>query len=107
MALLGPRLQECNFLANVIRISISGPSENSCYIRFFFKKMLVFLRATTFFGLMAALKINYKLDWKSFIDSPKSSLKAVLLPYWQRVTFSSVGHAVNIWKKKTKTLNSF
>lgn len=99
MALLGPRLQECNFLANVIRISVSWQMLFEFLFRdrlkilvtfgFFLKKMLVFLRATTFFGLMAALKINYILDWKSFIDSPKSSLKAVLLPYWQRVTFSS------------------
>lgn len=98
MALLGPRLQERNFMANVIRISVSWQMLFEFLFRdrlkilvtfVFLKKMLVFLRATTFFGLMAALKINYILDWKSFIDSPKSSLKAVLLPYWQRVTFSS------------------
>ena len=48
-------------------------------------------------GLMAALKINYKpVDWRLFIDSSKTSLKAVLLHNGNVLPSIPVGHAVHM-----------
>lgn len=93
--LLGSRLQQWNLLAEDVTISVYRNRQKPL-ITFFFKEGDL-SACHNISGLMAALKINYKPEqWRLFIDSSKTSLKAVLLNNGNVLPSIPVGHAVHM-----------
>jgi hypothetical protein len=76
--LLASRLQQWNCLDQTVNAS-AFRDRHTPFLQFFnSENNLVF--CSNIDGLMAAMKIDYKMDeWRLFIDSSKLSLKAVLL----------------------------
>ena len=76
--LLGSRLQQWNLLESDVRISLFRDRQKELVQFFLMEGDLVYCHDID--GLMAALRITYDPNgWRLFIDSSKTSLKAVLL----------------------------
>ena len=93
--LLGPRLQQWNLLESDVRISLFRRHQKDLVQFFLMEGDLVYCNNTD--GLMQALMITHDPDeWRLFIDSPKTNLKAVLLHNENVLPSIPVGHAVQM-----------
>ncbi|XP_065444006.1 uncharacterized protein LOC101953070 isoform X3 [Chrysemys picta bellii] len=93
--LLGSRLQQWNLLAGDVRVSMFCDRQKDLVPFFFMEGDLVACNSID--GVMAALNIVHDPDeWRLFIDSSKTSLKAVLLHNGNVLPSVPVGHAVHM-----------
>ena len=93
--LLGSRLQQWNLLADGVRIFKYHDRQQQLESFYFLDGNLV-VRPKVH-ELMAALKITYdSSEWRLFIDSSKTSLKAVLLHNGNTMPSIPVGYAVHV-----------
>ena len=93
--LLGSRLQQWNLLAGDVRVSMFRDRQKDLVPFFFMEGDLV--ACNNIDGVMAALNIVHDPDeWRLFIDSSKTSLKAVLLHNGNVLPSIPVGHAVHM-----------
>ena len=93
--LLGSRLQQWNLLESDVRISLFRDHQIELVQFFLMEGDLVYCHDID--GLMAALRITYDPNgWRLFIDSSKTSLKAVLLHNGNVLLSIPVGHAVHM-----------
>jgi len=93
--LLGSRLQQWNLLAGDVRVSMFRDRQKDLVPFFFMEGDLV--ACNNIDGVMAALNIVHDPDeWRLFIDSSKTSLKAVLLHNGSVLPSIQVGHAVHM-----------
>lgn len=96
--ILGSRLQQWNLLHPQTRISVYR--QRDAEFLDFFEEESDLVYCTNVEGLMSKLGYNYSPDqWRLFIDSSKSSLKAVLLHIGNDL--SSVPAAYGIHVKET------
>jgi UDP-N-acetylglucosamine transferase subunit ALG13 len=92
--LLASRLQQWNLLNDNVKVSAFRSHQKR--LAQFFKKAGNLVASNDVDGLMTALNINHKPEeWRLFIDSSKSSLKAVLLHNGNVLPSIQVGYAVN------------
>ena len=93
--LLGSRLQQWNLLADGVRISKYRDRQQQLESFYFVDgNLIVCLKVHE---LMAVLKITYDSpEWRLFIDSSKTSLKAVLLHNRNTMPSIPVGYGVHI-----------
>ena len=93
--LLGSRLQHLNLLESDARISLFCDSQKDLIQFFLMEGDLVYCNDID--GLMATLRITHDPDeWRLFIDSFKTILKAVLLHNGNDLPSIPVGHAVHM-----------
>ena len=93
--LLGSRLQQWNLLADGVRISKYRDRQQQLEPFYFLDGN--FVVCPKVHELMAALKITYdSSEWRLFIDSSKTSLKAVLLHNGNTMPSIPVGYAVHV-----------
>ena len=93
--LLGSRLQQWNLLADGVRISKYRDRQQQLESSYFVDGNLVVCPKVH--ELMAALKITYdSSEWRLFIDSSKTSLKAILLHNGNTMPSIPVSYAVHI-----------
>ena len=91
--ILGSRLQEWNLLSDATRISIfrTRQKDFSCY----FELQDALCYCSNIESLMNELGVQHcPEEWRLFIDSSKSSLKAVLLHNGNDYPSGQVGHSV-------------
>lgn len=93
--LLGSRLKQWNLLAGDVRVSTFRNRQKEFETFFFMEGDLV--ACNNINGLMGAINIVYDpCDWRLFIDSSKTSLKAVLLHNGNALPSIPVGYAVHM-----------
>ena len=93
--LLGSRLQQWNLLESNVMISLFCDRQKDLVQFFLMEGDLVYCNNID--GLMAALRITHDPDeWRLFIYSSKTSLKAVLLHNGNVLPSIPVGHAVHM-----------
>ena len=93
--LLGSRLQHWNLLADGVSISKYRDRQQQLESFYFVDGNLVVCPKVH--ELMPALKITYdSSEWRLFIDSPKTSVKTVLLHNGNTMPSIPVGYAVHI-----------
>ena len=93
--LLGSRLQQWNLLADGVRISKYRDRQKQLESFYFVDGNLAV--SPKVHDLMAALTITYDSSkWRLFIDSSKTSLKAILLHNGNTMPSIPVGYAVHI-----------
>lgn len=93
--LLGSRLQQWNLLQKGVKISTFR--KRQCMLAVFFSMANDLVYCHDIPGLMNELGLSYKpTEWRLFIDSSTTSLKAVLLFNGNEQPSVPVGHAVNM-----------
>ena len=104
--LLGSRLQQWHLLAGDVWVSYFRDRQKDLEPFFFMEGHLV--ACNNINGLMAALNIVHDPDeWRLFIDSSKTSLKAVLLHNGNDLPSIPVGHAVHEGNFNMTTWSNF
>ena len=92
---MGSRLQQWNLLESDVGISLLRDREKDVVQFFFMEGNLNYCNDID--GLMVALRITHDPDeWRLFIDSSKTSLKAVLLHNGNVLSSIPVGHIVHM-----------
>lgn len=93
--LLGSRLQQWNLLDKGVKVSIYRKRQSPLTDFFAVEDDLVFCHDIP--SLMTELNVQYTPDkWRLFIDSSKTSLKAVLLSNGNEHPSVPIGHSVNM-----------
>ena len=93
--LLGSRLQQWNLLQDDVTTSSFRNRHNQFEPYFSMSDEVVYCSDVA--GLMAELKIQYvKEEWRLFIDSSKTSLKAVLLHNGNKLPSLPIAHAAGL-----------
>ena len=93
--LSGSRLQQWNLLESDVKISLFRDRQKDLVQFFLMEGDLVYCHDID--DLMTALSITYDPNgWRSFIDSSKTNLKAVLLHNGNVLPSVPVGHAIHV-----------
>ena len=93
--LVGSRLQQWNLLESDVKVSFFRDRQKDLVPFFLMEGDLVYCNDIN--GLMAALTVKHDPDeWRLFIDSSKTSLKAVLLHNGNVLPTIPVGHAIHM-----------